>query len=135
MIYSIRRMANVWHVASGIGIWLYDANSGQELNLLIGHTAVVNSVSFSLDGHTLASASSDRTVRLWDVATGNFLHTLTKGIQRRSCAYRSVRMAKPSQLVVIQVREGLAMPEHHASVGCSDWPPPPHTGRAYEGGR
>ena len=64
-------------VASGIGIWIYDAETGEELDLLTGHTGPVNSVSFSPDGETLASGGHDRTVCLWDVNTGNLLHTLT----------------------------------------------------------
>ena len=63
-------------VASGIGIWLYDARTGEELNLLSGHTSGVSSVSFSPDGSMLASGSSDATVRLWSVGTGSVVRTL-----------------------------------------------------------
>ncbi len=37
----------------------------------------MNSVVFSPNGRTLATASIDGTARLWDVATGHPLHTLT----------------------------------------------------------
>ncbi|MBP5975020.1 CHAT domain-containing protein [Brasilonema sp. CT11] len=40
------------------------------------HTFSVNSVSFSPDGKTLASASYDKTVKLWDVNTGQEVKTL-----------------------------------------------------------
>jgi WD40 repeat protein len=42
----------------------------QEKATLSGHTHFVWSVSWSPDGKTLASASADGTVRLWDPATG-----------------------------------------------------------------
>ena len=43
---------------------------------LEGHKDDVNSVSFSPDGTTLASGSSDGKVKLWDVATGTNIATL-----------------------------------------------------------
>ncbi|MGC9084472.1 MAG: WD40 repeat domain-containing protein, partial [Anaerolineae bacterium] len=44
--------------------------------ILKEHTRGVLSVAFSPDGQKLASGSADRTVRLWDLATGEILHVL-----------------------------------------------------------
>ncbi|MCG9129286.1 sigma-70 family RNA polymerase sigma factor [Candidatus Poribacteria bacterium] len=59
-------------VVSSIGIWLYDAHTGQELDLLIRTSVQVKSVAFSPDGKTLVSGNSDNTIHLWDIQT----HTL-----------------------------------------------------------
>jgi sterol desaturase/sphingolipid hydroxylase (fatty acid hydroxylase superfamily) len=44
---------------------------------LTGHTAAVLSVAISADGQRIASGSEDRTVKVWDAATGQDLATLT----------------------------------------------------------
>ena len=44
-------------VGGGIGIWLYDTATDQEVSLLTGHRGSVYSVAFSPDGRTLASGS------------------------------------------------------------------------------
>ena len=64
-------------VATGIGIWIYDAHSGREIDLLTGHTGWVISVAFSPDGNTIVSGSRDDTIRLWDANTGRLIRTLT----------------------------------------------------------
>jgi WD40 repeat protein/tRNA A-37 threonylcarbamoyl transferase component Bud32 len=47
-----------------------------EVRRLEGHTGDVQRVVFSPDGSQALSASTDRTVRLWDVATGALVRTL-----------------------------------------------------------
>ncbi|MEW5856684.1 MAG: WD40 repeat domain-containing protein, partial [Cyanobacteriota bacterium] len=56
---------------------LLETQIGEPLSSLKGHDLVVNSIGFSPDGKTLASGSSDGTIKLWEVATGKLLSTLT----------------------------------------------------------
>jgi WD40 repeat protein len=48
------------------GAWRADSRN----TVLSGHTSAVSCLSFSPNGRKFASGSGDRTVRLWDVATG-----------------------------------------------------------------
>ena len=72
-------------VSANIGIWLYDAHSGAEIDLFTGQALSVNSVAFSPDGYILAGGSGDGTIRLWSVETGAHIQTLTghtRGIKK-----------------------------------------------------
>ena len=72
----------------GQEIRLWNANTGELIKTLIGHTSVVNSVVFSPDGNTIASgsghwwgyegkASTGEEVCLWNTNTGELIKTLT----------------------------------------------------------
>jgi eukaryotic-like serine/threonine-protein kinase len=51
-----------------------------EKQTLQGHTHFVFSVAFSPDGQRVASGSADRTVKIWDTATGKELLSLNDGL-------------------------------------------------------
>ena len=49
---------------------------GTEIKTFMGHQEGVHSATFSPDSQIIASASEDKTVKLWDVATGKEIRTL-----------------------------------------------------------
>ena len=62
-------------IASSIGVWLYDTESGKELPQFIRQIDSISSVALSPDGETLAGGSA-KEIRLWNVKTGRYKQTL-----------------------------------------------------------
>ncbi|QFZ19862.1 caspase, EACC1-associated type [Saccharothrix syringae] len=60
-------------------VLLWNAADGRQVATLPGHTNGVQHLSFSRDGRLLLTGSVDRTVRVWDVATGRNTATFEAG--------------------------------------------------------
>jgi len=66
------------------------------LSTLTGHTRPVASIAISADGQTLASGSYDKTIKVWDLSTGQEVRTLTG----HRDSIRSVAFSASGQIVV-----------------------------------
>jgi len=58
----------IGYVPLRTNIYIWNAQTGEQTRQLVGHRGTINSLCFLPDGHRLASASDDGTIRLWDVA-------------------------------------------------------------------
>ncbi|MCG9129429.1 T9SS type A sorting domain-containing protein [Candidatus Poribacteria bacterium] len=66
-------------VASSIGTWIYNAETGEELNLLTNHIGFIKSIAFSPDNKTLV-VSSGSEFYIWDVDSGELQMTISAHI-------------------------------------------------------
>jgi WD40 repeat protein len=102
-------------LASGSGwpdntIKLWEVATGREVRTLTGHTWTVYSVAFSPDGRLLASGSCGRyesgrggcfqgEIKLWDVASGSLVRTLTGPTDVVDSYVRSVAFSPDGRLL------------------------------------
>ena len=78
-----------WALSGGWEFKLYEVAQGRPLRVFEGHSADVTAICWSTDGRYTMSASSDETVRMWDIATGSCLNVF----QGPGGAFRTVAMS------------------------------------------
>lgn len=76
-------------------VQIWNANTGKLLAACTGHKQTVSSVAFSPDNATLATASDDSTVRLWNIATQQELLS----VQRLGGGLRGLLFSPDGQLL------------------------------------
>ncbi|MFO0757869.1 MAG: AAA family ATPase [Byssovorax sp.] len=103
---------------------IWDAQTGEVLSTLHGHTAGVNACAVFPDGKRVISASYDRTLKVWDLASGALLSTLHgHGAGVNACAVtrdgkRAVSASYDKTLIVWDLASGKAL---HTLSGHTDF--------------
>jgi WD40 repeat protein len=112
-------------------IILWKTSTAQRLTTLTGHTGSVHDLCFSPDGHWLASAGDDHTIRLWNVddGKGTLLATLDDpvlGIAFHPDGRRLAAGGRDSLIHIFDVsteKELTTLPGHMSFVHCVDFSP------------
>jgi WD40 repeat protein len=97
---------------------VWDARTGAELLALQGHTAGVQSASFSPNGLRIITGSRDRTARLWDARTGAEVLTLKGHTDRVNTAMWSADGARVLTCgeKIVKVWDGTPVPKTEGPV-------------------
>ncbi len=68
-------------------VLLFAVRTCQKIKEFIGHKDFVQGLTFTPDGKTVVSSSSDQTIRLWDIESGNEIKqfTITQGVPSVVC--------------------------------------------------
>ncbi len=89
-VFAVRFSPDSKQLASAAGdrlIKIFDAQSGETIRRLAGHTGHVLGLSWKADGRMLISGGSDNVLKLWDVEKGLSLRTM-KGTTYQISAYK-----------------------------------------------
>jgi WD40 repeat protein len=81
-------------VADAKTIHIFDVATGKEIMAIKGHSDMVTVVAFSPDGKLLLSGGKDKTIRLWDTATGKAIFSL-----RHSAAITEARFSADGKTI------------------------------------
>jgi ribosome assembly protein 4 len=102
----------------------------QPILRLTGHQQPINCVVFSPDGQYIASASFDKSIKLWNSVTGKFMHSLRGHVEAvYMCNWSAdsrllVSASKDSTMKVWNVSTGkmsVELPGHSDAVFACDW--------------
>jgi ribosome assembly protein 4 len=108
------------------------SQSTKPIQRMVGHQKQINHVTFSSDGHLIASAGFDNHVKTWQAKDGKFLHTLRGHVGPvYQCAFSPdsrllVSASKDTTLKAWDVRTGTLeenLPGHLDEVFAVDWSP------------
>ena len=67
-------------------IYVYECDEYWHVYPSSGHSSAVSSVAFSPDGTKVVSGSGDNTVKIWNVESGDVLHTLSGEREYDDCS-------------------------------------------------
>jgi WD40 repeat protein len=82
-------------IAVAVMSFIHDNSSKQKPFTLAGHEGELTAISFSPDGSRLASAATDKTLRIWDLKDGVELHKLAN----RSPSATALRFSRNARLL------------------------------------
>jgi len=84
---------------------MHGLKSGKTLKIFRGHTSYVNDCAFTIENSRALSASSDATVKVWDVKTTECLQTIKPAGQLKEIAVQSIFiLPKNTEQVVVCTR-------------------------------